>query len=105
VVVSGVVVHDDTDVVEVEAAGGDEHGDAPIGEVGQTLLARPLVEIAVDRGRPHAFASEVGGEAVAAPLRAHEREGSRLLAGDRGEHPARCPFRARGGSGAPSHRR
>ena len=59
VVLRRVVVDDDVDVVDVDAAGGDvggdEHRQLAVGEVGERLLAVALAQVAVDGGGADAF--------------------------------------------------
>src|SRR5260221_8196428 len=85
-----VVVDDHVDVVDVDAAGGDvgrdEHAVLVLLEVLERLFPRRLAQVAVDRGRGHAFALELGDELVGASLRAHEDHRARDAGRDRAQH-------------------
>src|SRR5262249_58037311 len=87
-VLGGVVVHDHVDVVDVDAAcgyvGGHEHGQLPLGEVGQRPLPGTLTEIAVDGAGTHALSAKLAHQAVGPPLGTDEDERSIRTAGDGG---------------------
>ena len=83
-----VVVDDATDIVDVDAAGGDiggdEHGGAPGLEVGERLLALRLAQAAVDGRGVHLALDELLGHAVGAVLGAGEHDGAAAAPGDLG---------------------
>ena len=89
VVLGRVVVDDDVDVVDVDAAGGDvggdEHRELARREVGERPLAGALAQVAVDGAGLHALALELLDEAVGAALGAHEHHRAVDAAGDRGD--------------------
>ncbi len=79
-------MHDQIDVVDVDAAGGDigrdQHPRVAGGEAGQSALALVLVQVAVDRRGRSAGIAELASEPVSAVLGAHEEQAAGRTAGD-----------------------
>ena len=85
-VVRRVVLDDEVDVVDVDAAGGDVGGDQDPriagGEPVQGPLALVLVTVPVDRGGADSGPAQLLGEPVGAVLGPHEEQRASLAAGD-----------------------
>jgi len=85
-VVRRVVLDDEVDVVDVDAAGGDVGGDQdpriPGGEPVQGPLALVLVAVPVDRGGADPGPAQLLGQPVGAVLGPHEEQRASLAAGD-----------------------
>ena len=83
-------VHDEGDVVDVDAASGDvrghEDGNRPVLETGDGTLAGALRLVAVQRQRIESYAPELFHLPVHAVLGAHEHDGLARPAGDAHDH-------------------
>ena len=85
-------MHDDGDVVDMHAAGGDVGGDerfdVAVDERLQRLVALRLAEAAVDRSSGDAELGEALGDAISTVARATEHHRRAELADDVGGHVA-----------------
>jgi hypothetical protein len=85
-VVRRIVLDDEVDVVDVDAAGGDVGGDQDPriagGEPVQGPLALVLVAVAVDRGGADPGPAQLLGQPVGAVLGPHEEQRASFAAGD-----------------------
>ena len=81
-------MHDQVDVVDVDAAGGDvgrdEHPRVAGRESVERALARVLLQVAVDRRSVHATASQLHGQPVGAVLGPDEDQGASRTRGELG---------------------